>query len=156
MHSVVFSKMVIFNKKASFKYQLGDSYEAGIVLTGKEVKAYRKGSVDLSQAFAKILGTEIFLINANFGILDPDISTTRSRKLLLHKKEIYALESMLKAKKLTLVPKKLYNKGRKIKLELALGKGKKEFEKRDVIKKADIKRDLERELRGSKDNNSRV
>lgn len=148
--------MKISNKKAHFNYQLFEKYEAGIALNGKEVKAFKKNSVDLSNSFVKIISGELFLVNANFGITDPDISTTRARKLLMHKKEIVSLEVELKARKLTLVPVSLYNTDRKIKLEIALGKGKREFEKRDSIKKADVKRDIARELRGPKDNDSRM
>jgi len=136
------------NRKSGFKYNLFEKYEAGISLTGAEVKAFRRGSVDLSQSFAKIIGGEAHLVNANFAI---DKDATRTRKLLLHKKEILSINAKIKAKKLTLVPTKIYNKGRRIKVEVALAKSKKEFEKKDLIKRRDIDRDTERELRGDKE-----
>ena len=156
--------MVIYNKKAKFNYNLLDRFEAGIALNGKEVKAAKKGSVDLSNSFVKIIDNEIYLVNANFGITDPDIATTRARKLLVHKRQIYSLLTETKAKKLTLVPTKLYNKpglrsgsrkSRIFKLEVALAKGKKEFDKKESKKRKDIERDVEREIRGTKDNDAR-
>jgi SsrA-binding protein len=144
--------MKVFNKKAKFNYILFDKYEAGISLTGTEVKAFRKGSVDLNQSYGKVIDDEAYLINSNFAI---DTGQTRSRKLLLHKNEIVAISTKIKAKKLTLVPTKMYTKGRKIKVEVALAKSKKRFEKKEQLMRRDIERDAERELRGDKDNINR-
>ena len=149
--------MKITNKRARFNYELFDKYEAGLVLNGAEVKAIRRGSADLSQSYAKIIDDEVYLINANIPVEGKkDYSPTRTRKLLLHKDQIISIKSKVKAKKLTLVPTKLYTKGRLIKAELALAKAKRKFEKKEAIKRKDIERDIERELRGEKDNKSRL
>ena len=149
--------MKTINKKAGRNYKLLEKFEAGVVLTGAEVKAVKRGKVDLSRSFGKIIDGEIFLVNANIALDDiKDQSATRSRKLLLHKKEITSILTKIKAKKLTLVPTKMYTKKRLIKVEVALAKAKRRHEKREAIKSADIKRDIERELRGQKDRDNRV
>jgi len=141
--------MKIFNKRASFDYELGEKFEAGIALTGGEAKAVREKHASLSQTYAKILGGEVFLINASIPVTGAkDHNPTRSRKLLLHKKEIYAIQAKTKAKNLTLVPVSLYTKGRLTKVQLALGKPKKQYEKREALKKASIKREVEKLVRG--------
>lgn len=139
--------MSITNRRANFNYQIVEKLEAGIVLTGSEPKAIRLGSVSLDQAHAKIISGEIFLINASItipGKLNYDPS--RTRKLLLHRKEILALEAKIKGQKLALVPLKLYNSKGHIKVELGLGKPKRQFDKKDTLKARDIKRDTERDL----------
>ncbi len=137
------------NKKALFNYKLEPGrVEAGIVLTGGEAKAVRLGKTDLSNAHARIVEGEVYLVNANIPIEGKkSYNSTRSRKLLLHKKEIVSLESKVKQRKLTLVPVSVYTKHRLVKVELALGKSKRKFEKRQTIKKRDIDRDIERELK---------
>lgn len=138
--------MQITNKKARFDYRLFDKYEAGVSLTGAEVKAIRAGHVDISQAYGKIINGEIYLLNASFtgeGVSHP----TRTRKLLLHKKQIISILTKIKQKKLTLVPTKLYTKGRLIKAEIALAKTKRKFEKKEAIKRKDIEREIKRELK---------
>jgi len=140
-----FEKMLIINKKANYNYKLFERYEAGISLKGDEVKTLFSGRADLSNSYVKIINGELYLINANMPSISSD--PQRSRKLLVHKAEITSIWSKIRQKKLTLVPTKLYNKGRKIKLEFALAKGKKEFEKRQVIKKKDIEREIEKELK---------
>lgn len=141
--------MKIFNKRAGFDYQLtGEKVEAGISLLGSEAKFLREGRGDLSQAFVKIIGGEAYLVNANIpaaGIQNYD--ATRSRKLLLHKKQILALSTKAKRQKLQLVPVSLYTKGRLIKLELVLGKPKRKFEKKEAVKRRDIGKELARELK---------
>mgnify|MGYP000389186248 CR=1 FL=1 len=141
--------MKIFNKRAGFDYQLtGEKVEAGISLLGSEAKFLREGRGDLSQAFVKIIGGEAYLVNANIpaaGIQNYD--ATRSRKLLLHKKQILALSTKAKRQKLQLVPVSLYTKGRLIKLELVLGKPKRKFEKKEAVKRRDIEKELARELK---------
>jgi SsrA-binding protein len=143
--------MRLFNKKARFEYELtGEGVEAGLSLKGAEVKSIREGRGDLSQSFAKIMGREIYLVNANIpaqGIEKYD--STRTRKLLLHRKEILSLATKMKQKKLQIVPIRLYNKGRLIKLYLELGKPKKQFEKKEATKRKDIQRDIETELKNS-------
>jgi SsrA-binding protein len=136
------------NRKAKFNYKLLDSFEAGIVLNGAEVKAIRNGQVDISNSYAKIVNNEAYLINANIPVSGKkDYSPTRTRKLLLHKDEIISIKTDIKAKKLTLVPTKVYTKHNLVKVELALAKPKRQFQKKESIKKRDIERDLERELK---------
>jgi len=143
--------MRIFNKRARFEYELtGEGVEAGLSLRGAEAKSIREGRGDLSQSFAKIMGKEIFLVNANVpaqGLQNYD--STRTRKLLLHHSEILSLVTKMKTKKLQLVPVRMYTKGRLIKLYLELGKSKRKFEKKEAIKRRDIARDIEKELKGT-------
>ncbi|MBN1168962.1 SsrA-binding protein SmpB [Candidatus Woesebacteria bacterium] len=139
--------MKIINKKANYNYVPQERYEAGIALSGKEVKAFRKGAVDLSSAYGKVINDEMYLVGANFSV---DENPARSRKLLLHRKEIVSILTKIKAKSLTLVPTKMYNKKRLIKLELALAKPKKQFSKKESKKRADLDREAERELRQDK------
>ena len=143
--------MKIFNKKARFEYELtGEGVEAGISLLGAEAKSVREGRVDISQSAVRILGDEAYLINANVpavGIQKYD--STRMRKLLLHRGEILSLTTKMKQKKLQIVPVRVYNKGRLIKLYLELGKAKRKFEKKESLKRRDINRDIEKALKGS-------
>jgi SsrA-binding protein len=143
--------MAIINRKAKFNYQLLERFEAGISLLGREAKAIRDKRGDLSNSYAKIIEDEAFLINANIpadtgGSYNP----TRTRKLLLHKSEIISLESKIKAKKLTLVPTRMYTKGRLVKVEIALAKSKRKFEKKEAIKRRDIEREIEQQIKMSK------
>jgi SsrA-binding protein len=139
------SGLFISNKKAEFDYDIRETLEAGIVLTGAETKAVRDKKVDFSGSFVKPVGGEMFVINLHIGVDEGD--TRRTRKLLLNKNEILSLNSKIKQQKLTLIPLSLYTMGRRIKLELGLAKGKKAFEKRASIKKADISREMEQELK---------
>lgn len=142
--------MKLFNKRARFEYELvGEGVEAGISLKGAEAKSLREGRGDISQAFVKVLGNEAFLVNANIpatGLANYD--ATHSRKLLMHKAEILSLVTKMKQKKLQIVPVRVYNKGRLIKLYLELGKPKRQFEKKEAIKRKDIQRDIEKEFKG--------
>jgi len=143
--------MKIFNKKARFEYELtGEGVEAGISLLGAEAKSVREGRADISQSAVRILGDEAYLINANIpaeGVQKYD--STRIRKLLLHRGEILSLTTKIKQKKLQIVPVRVYNKGRLIKLYLELGKAKRKFEKKETLKRRDINRDIEKVLKGS-------
>ncbi len=143
--------MQLSNKKAKFEYELtGEGVEAGISLLGAEAKSVREGRADISQSHIRILNGEAYLINANIpatGIAKYE--ATRLRKLLLHKSEILSLVTKMKQKKLQIVPLRVYNKGRLIKLYLELGKPKRKFEKKEAIKRRDINRDIEKELKGS-------
>jgi SsrA-binding protein len=141
--------MRVFNKRARFEYELTpEKVEAGIVLKGVEAKAFRDGRINLSQSHVRILNGEAYLINANIPVEGMQkYEPTRMRKLLLHKNEILALVTKTKQKNLQIVPTMMYNKKRRIKLELTLGKSKRKFEKKDSIKKKDIERDIERELK---------
>lgn len=140
--------MQIQNKKARFNYKLLERFEAGIVLAGSEAKAMRTKGADLSNSYVKIVNDEAFLINVNIPIKGKsDYDPTRTRKLLLHKKEIISIASRAKAKKLTLIPVRMYNKGRIFKVELALARSRRKFEKKQLIKKRDIEREIERQTR---------
>lgn len=127
--------MKVLNRKAHYNYEIIEKFEAGLVLTGAEVKHFRKGQVSLQSAHAKIIAGEIFLVGM---VLDTD----RSRKLLMHKKQIVALESKIKQKKLTIIPLSVYTRARLVKVELALARAKRKFEKKELIKKKDIDRDI--------------
>ncbi len=144
-------KIVATNRHARFEYNILESFEAGIALTGTEVKSLRTGKASLSSSFARIEGNEVFLHGMHiapyaFGnIANPD--PLRPRKLLLHKKEIRHLIGEVSNKKLTLIPLKAYFKEGLIKIEIALAKGKKLYDKRETIKKRESDRELKRILR---------
>lgn len=142
--------MRILNKKAGFDYELKEHFEAGIQLIGSEVKAIRLGHVDLSSSHVKIMGSEAYLINSKifaYKYARPeDYQETRTRKLLLHKQEILSIKAKMDGQNLTIVPVSLYTKNALIKVELAFARGKKEYQKKESIKKRDIQRDLDREL----------
>ena len=142
----------IDNRKAHFNFEIVEKFEAGIELEGFEVKAIKNGMGNLSGAFCIVRGGEAFIVNmhvppyqpANIKVqYDPD----RVRKLLLSKKEIGILADADKAKGLTLVPTALYSKGRRIKVEVAIAKGKKLHDKRESIKKRDTDREIRREYK---------
>jgi SsrA-binding protein len=125
--------MQIINKKAKFNYKLFETYEAGIVLKGSEAKALRTNGADLGNSYAKIVSGEVYLINANIQIPGKiDYNPTRSRKLLLHKDQIVTIATKIKQKRLTIVPTKIYSKGNLFKVEVALAKSKRKFEKREI------------------------
>lgn len=142
--------MQVINKKASFEYELTpEKVEAGIVLKGIEAKAFRDGRINISQSHVRVLDGELFLINANITVGDvKGYEPTRMRKLLLHKNEILSIITKIKQKKLQIVPTMMYNSKHRIKLELVLGIPKRQFDKKDSIKKHDVQRDIDRELRG--------
>lgn len=144
--------MRILNKKALHNYHILEHWEAGISLTGAEVKSIRSGRVDLGQAYVRILNGEAFLVNANIPRYAQTSTATydaqRSRKLLLHKLQIQSLIGKTSGQGVTLVPVSLYEKNNKFKVEVGLGKSKKEFDKRKVIKERDHVRRIEQELRG--------
>ncbi len=142
------------NRKARFNYEILEKYETGIELLGTEVKSVRGGQMSLEGAFVLVRGGEVFLINANIPPYQiknapKDYDPLRNRKLLLTKKEITELAGSEKNKSLTIVPISVYNKGRKIKVNIALVKGKKKFDKRETLKKRDTDRELRREYKGS-------
>lgn len=143
-------RMKITNKKAFHNYQITDRLEAGINLLGSEVKAVREGLVDLTGSFAKIIGSEAYLVNAKifpYKYARPEgYDERRTRKLLLHKKEIFALKSKMDGSNLSVIPLSIYTTKNFIKVELGLGKGKKQFEKKEAKKKKDIERSIEQEL----------
>lgn len=141
------------NRKARFNYEILEKYEAGIELLGTEVKSVRGGQMSLEGAFVIVRGGEAFLINANVPPYQAkntpkDYDPLRNRTLLLTKKELIELAGNEKDKSLTIVPIAVYNKGRKIKVEIALVKGKKKFDKRETTQKRETDRSIRREMRG--------
>jgi SsrA-binding protein len=141
--------MKILNKRASFDYQLEEHFEAGINLTGAEVKAVKLGHADLTGSHVRVTGSEAYLINAQifpYQFARPDnYDERRTRKLLLHRKQILSLKAKMDGQNLTVVPVSMYTTRNLIKLELALAKGKKQYEKKESKKKKDLDRELERE-----------
>lgn len=142
------------NKRASFDYALSERYEAGLVLTGSEVKSVKTGHASLKGAFVTVKGGELYLTNAlipryQHAHKDTRHEDTRSRKLLLRKREIRSLIGKSRAEGLTLVPIRLYTKKQLVKLEFAVGKGKKAFDKRQDIGKREAKRRIDKAMRAN-------
>lgn len=143
---------LVRNKKASLNYEIIKTYQAGLELFGYEVKALRKGLGSLEGAYVKVRGREAFLVGATIPPYQPlntpkEYDSERSRKLLLKTREIEELSDYENQKRLTIVPISVYNSGRKLKLEIAVARGKKKYDKRESIKKKDAKRDVEREAK---------
>lgn len=141
-----------FNRRASYDYALLDRYVAGIVLSGNEVKSVKTGHVSLKVAFVTVRGQELFLTNAlipryRHAHKDTHHEDTRPRKLLLHRSEIRSLIGKARVQGLTLVPIRLYTQKQLVKLEFALAKGKKEFDKRADIGKREAKRRIDRAMK---------
>jgi len=139
------------NRRARFDYEILEKYEAGIELLGMEVKSVRDGRMSLEGSFVIVRGGEAYLMNANIPPYQPNnapenYDPLRNRKLLLTKKEMHELTKSEKIN-LTIVPLKVYNKGRKIKIEIALAKGKKKRDKRESIKKRETDREIRREYK---------
>jgi SsrA-binding protein len=132
-------KVIARNKKAKFNYNILETYEAGIVLKGSEVKSIRSGKVSLSDAFAQVVNGEVFLFNMHISPYEKaqeELEAKRDRKLLLNKSEIRKIEGKLKSRGLTLIPLEVFIKKSFVKITLALAKGKKEYEKkRKIIEK---------------------
>jgi len=147
---VYHTAMKISNKKALYDYQILERFEAGINLLGSEVKAVRLGHADLSSSHVRTIGSEAYLVNAKifpYEYARPQgYDEKRTRKLLLHKAEIIALKSRVDGSHVTIIPISLYVKNGFIKVELALAKGKKEYQKKEAKKRQDIQRDMEQEL----------
>lgn len=140
---------LVQNKKAYFNYEILEKTEAGIELLGFEVKSLKAGQGSLEGSHVTIRGNEVFVINMNIPPYQPantpkDYDSTRNRRLLLTKKEIVELNKKEDQKGLTIVPLSVYNKGRKLKLEIAVVRGKKKYDKRESIKKRDTEREIKR------------
>jgi SsrA-binding protein len=144
-------KIICMNRKASHNYELGETYEAGLALQGTEVKSLRDGKANLKEGYASIENGELYLYNCHISPYShgniENHDPMRTRKLLLHKKEIKKLMGKVKEKGLSLIPTKLYFRNGLAKVELALGKGKKLYDKREDMKKKDATRDIERAFR---------
>ncbi|MFH2092856.1 MAG: SsrA-binding protein SmpB [Pseudomonadota bacterium] len=147
--STEFIKIIATNRKARHHLYIESEYEAGIVLVGSEVKSIRSGLVSFQDAYADIKNGEVFLRQLHISpytyAYNANHETLRTRKLLLHAHEIKKMVSKIKEKGYTLVPLKIYFKNSKIKVLIGLGRGKKLYDKREDIKKKDMKRDLDRE-----------
>lgn len=138
----------IKNKKANFDYFIEDTYEAGIVLKGTEIKSIRKGSCNLKDTYARVKNNEIYVINMFIAPYEQgnrfNHDERRERKLLLHKKEIIKIKQKIEKEGYSLVPIKLYLKNGMAKVLIGIAKGKKAYDKRQSLKEKDIKRDLEK------------
>ena len=143
--------MEIINRKAYHDYFIDEVYEAGIVLTGTEIKSIRNGICNIKDCYGIVKNGEIFLLNMYVGQYKEgnifNHSETRSRKLLLHKKEIKKIEDGIKLKCLTLIPVKLYFKNNILKVSLGVCRGKKDYDKRESIKQRDIKSEVAKTLK---------
>lgn len=145
-------KLLAQNKKASHDYFIEDTYEAGLVLTGTEIKSLRKGRANIGDAFATIRGGEAFIHNMHIspfeqGNINNPADPTRTRKLLLHKVQIRKLVGQSKQEGYTVVPLKVYVRNGYAKLLIGLGRGKKQHDKRDTAAKRDAQRDIQRALK---------
>ena len=139
------------NRKALRDYEIMESVEAGIMLVGTEVKSIRARRANLDDSFARIDGAEVFLYNMHISPYEQggryNVEPTRPRKLLLHRRQIDRLNGLFSQRSVALIPLRLYLKSGLVKIELAVGKGKKAYEKRDTIRQREIERELHREIR---------
>ena len=140
--------MEIHNRKAKHDYFIGEEYECGIVLTGTEIKSIRNGACNFNDSYVIVRNRELFILNMYIGEYKEgnifNHNETRTRKLLMHKKEIIKLYDKIRLEGYTLIPLKLYFKNNKAKILVGLCKGKKNYDKREAIKERDIKRTLEK------------
>jgi SsrA-binding protein len=146
------TKLIADNRRARFEYELLERVEAGVVLTGSEVKSARDGQVQLGQAYADIRNGEVWLVGASIAEYAPGggefaHQPDRDRKLLLHRREIESLYGKVREKGLTLVPTRMYFKDGRVKVELALARGRERADKRRVIADREAKRQMERAVR---------
>lgn len=144
----------IINKKARFEYTVLESLEAGIQLTGAEVKSLRLGSASLSDSYVAVTGTGVSLLNATISpykfARNEDYDPKRSRRLLLKRREIERLRGLVAQKGVALAPLKIYLKHNRFKVEVGVVRGKKQYEKREQIKRRDLRREVEREVKGAR------
>ncbi|MCD4672326.1 MAG: SsrA-binding protein SmpB [Anaerolineaceae bacterium] len=144
-------KIIARNRKAKFEYFLLESFEAGIELRGSEIKSIRAGQVSLTESYVRVDGRQAWLVNANIAPYESanryNHEPKRERRLLLHKKEIRFLWDSIRQKGVTVIPTKLYLKGGRAKLEIAIAKGKKLYDKREEIAKRDAEREMQRRNR---------
>lgn len=144
-------KVIATNRKAKHDYFLLDTYEAGLVLQGSEIKSIRAGQVSIKEAYVRTDGNEAWLIDAHIAPYDPasrqNHDPKRDRKLLLHRKEIVNLWDEVRQKGVTIIPLRIYLKNGRAKLEIALAKGKHKYDKRQDLARKDAQREMERALR---------
>jgi len=147
-------QIVTKNRKAFHDYFIQETYEAGLMLVGTEVKSLREGKANLKESYALIKDGEIFLLNCHISHYShgniENHDPLRTRKLLLHKKEISKLWAKTSQQGLTLIPLKIYFKNGKAKVEIGLAKGKRQYEKRDSIKAREAKREIERHMKSNR------
>lgn len=147
-------KVVAQNKKARHDYSITDTIEAGMVLQGTEIKSIRNGRINLKDGFARIRNGEVFLHNVHISPYEQgnlyNHDPRRMRKLLLHKKQIRKLESLVQTPGTTLVPLKVYLKDGYAKVLLGVAKGKKQYDKRETLRRRDIDRDIQRTLKNAR------
>ncbi len=145
-------KRIAENRRARHNYTIEDTIEAGIALIGTEVKSLRAGRANLGDSYAEVVGGEVYLRNAHIDQYEPaarfNHDPLRPRRLLLHKREIRKLAGKVAERGYTLVPLSLYFKNGKVKVDLALARGKKSYDKREAIKERDQSREIMREIRG--------
>ena len=145
-------KIISTNRRASYEYELGERFEAGIALTGGEIKSVRAGRVDLRDAYVLIRNGEAWLLQSHIGAyaLATGFSSAkeerRERKLLLHKKEVIEISRSTEQKGFTAIATKMYLKRGRAKVEIALARGKKQYDKRQAVARRDAERDIEREV----------
>ena len=144
-------KIIANNKKAYHDYFIEDTFEAGLVLTGTEIKSIRAGKVNLKESFCKIRGGEVFIDNMNISPYEQgnrfNHEPTRSRKLLLHREEIGKITKRVEERGYTLIATKIYLKGGRAKLEVGIGKGKHHHDKRETLKRKQADREAQRAMR---------
>jgi SsrA-binding protein len=142
---------IAVNRRARFEYHIEETLEAGVVLLGSEIKALREGKANLKDSYGRIEGDEVWLWNAHISPYAPASQfghePMRTRKLLLHRDQIARLTGKVKERGLTLVPLRLYFKNGRAKIELALGRGKKQHDKRDSIREREVKREMDRAMK---------
>ena len=145
-------KIISTNRKAGFEYTLLDKFEAGIVLCGSEVKSLRSNNVSLEDSFVVVRGTNVLLKNMHIKPYEKSTSfavdTRRDRKLLLNKREILKLDRETKNDGITIIPTKIYFKNNLVKIEIAIAKGKKLYDKRETIKRKELLRERSRHIFG--------
>jgi len=144
-------RTVATNRKARHDYHIEESFEAGIALTGSEIKSVRAGRVNLRDSYAIVRNGELWLINSHIAPYDPasrqNHEPRRNRKLLMHRRQINRLEGQVQERGYTLVPLRMYLRGSKAKVELALARGKRQYDKRETIAKREAGRQIERALK---------
>ena len=143
-------KVLAKNRKAGFEYYLTEHFEAGMALRGSEIKSVRAGQMSLTEAYVKVDGRQAWLLNAHIAPYDPasrfNHDPTRPRRLLLHHKEIQELWNAIRQKGMTIVPTRVYLKEGHAKLEIALARGKKLHDKREIIARREVEREMSRQI----------
>ncbi len=144
-------KVLASNRKAYHDYHIDETHEAGVVLTGTEIKSVRAGSVNLRDSYAQVRNGEMWLMNVHIAPYEPasrqNVDPYRERKMLMHRKEILRLFGRAQEKGLTLIPLRLYLRKNKAKVEIGLARGKKEYDKREAIAKRESVREIDRAVK---------